>query len=299
MNSVIEPDQKLKRDNGFKREMVMKQTLKRIKGKNGRHRTDMLKNNSILTLLYVSRVFCSSLPVLGVPVKKFFDFVFDIMVRVISKKKFYVGAYTIFEVTPGAMVSDSPLLGKSSTGFSFPGTSVEVKSLRIVLQNTTPLSERRGRWSMVFVPYRERTSRRDIKKNFYFMKFTELASMPYAVQGLASDDLMVKFSMKNHNDYCSRPRQMRDSIGIVMVIWDTNFNQPSAILGNQHFNCEMMMTGEVMPNTIFGASHRIEYPASMFRLRQLTTGGIARVEDDGRFTFEDYDRIYIEHQLQA
>lgn len=249
----------------------------------------------------VARVLISSLPIENVVISTIFDFAFNLIAKVIQGSSFYTGVYSIFEVTPGSMLSNSPLLAKNGSNYSFPGYPVNVRYLRLKIKNTTSLSEHSGRWSAVFIPYREQHDPTNIKKNLADMTYHEVASMPHSITNEASKDIELYFKMRNNSDYCSRPRELGEPFGVVLVIWDTSLSGDliKTAITNSTFNCEIGMEGGVSPNVIFGPSHRTSYAPSTFEVKQVTAGDTVRVEEDGSIRFEDFSTFEARRRLSA
>ncbi|KAF5271924.1 hypothetical protein FQA39_LY07941 [Lamprigera yunnana] len=139
----------------------------------------------------------------------------------LSQVKNYIGAFAMFGVTPGSLLVNSPVLAKDTSGtFSFPSYSVKVKHLRFKLIDTTQAQERSDRWAAVFIPYREPHDANHYTTKLKDLTFAELVSMPAAVSGLCLKQLVINYRMRDLTDYCSRPRELAEEIGVVMIIWD-------------------------------------------------------------------------------
>lgn len=256
---------------------------------------------TFLGFMRVARILISSLPIENVTLTSIFDFLFNLIAKSISRVNYYTGVYSIFEITPGSMLANSPLLAKDGTNYSFPGYPVNIRYLRLKLKNTTSLSEHSGRWTAVFIPYREQHDPSHIKDNLKKMTYHEVSAMPHSVTNEASKDISLYFKMRNNSDYCSRPRELGEPFGVVLIIWDTSLSKDliTSPISNSTFNCEIAMEGGISPNVIFGPTHRTNYDSSVFTVKQITDGATVRVEGSGPPQFEEFSSFEARRRLSS
>ncbi|KAF5292488.1 hypothetical protein FQA39_LY14035 [Lamprigera yunnana] len=181
-------------------------------------RLSVTRNPSFISYLPLIRTILTCLPFTSSGI---FDLVFNYIIASLSQVKNYIGAFAMFGVTPGSLLVNSPLLAKDTSGtFSFPSYPVKVKHLRLKLIDTTQAQERSGRWAAVFIPYREPHDANHYTTKLKDLTFAELVSMPAAVSGPCLKQLVINYRMRDLTDYCSRPRELAEEIGVVMIIWD-------------------------------------------------------------------------------
>lgn len=257
----------------------------------GRYRTTVgyrnSTSNTVSNYLKIARIILASLPIstLGSSILNFINVAFEFISKQVpisseAEKTCVVGAYAMFGINPACLLFDSPLLAIDSDGsYNFPGHPVSMKHLRMRFKNVTKMSERSGKWAAVFIPYREFHDSTHYVSKIKDMTFTELAAMPYARVGEAHQDLIINYVMRNKNDYCARPREISEEIGICLVIWDNACRNSSVIetaFENAEFNCEIDIIGGCVPHIIFGPKHRVKYSAEKFKVRSVTTGEYVR-----------------------
>lgn len=217
-----------------------------------------------------------------------FALVFNFINQLIKGINNYTGAYGMFGVSAGAFLINSPLLAKDTSGkYTFPGYPVKIKHLSFVLRDTTQAQERSGRWAAVFIPYREEHDKNHYSVALSKLSYAEVAAMPYSVSGNCLKPLKLTYRMRNSAVYCARPRELKEEIGVVMIIWDTASrsvfsNKPD----NTSFNCEIEVTGGCVPHIILGPNHPVSYDEATFQIRQLTDGKVTRIHrEDGTVEF--------------
>lgn len=247
---------------------------KRGRGRSQKYSVNVHRNRGIISYLPLMRTTLTCLP-LGT-FNTAFDLVFNLVSQALGKVNYYTGAYGMFGVSAGAFLVNSPLLAKDSAGkFSFPGYPVKVKYLNFKLRDTTQAQERSGRWAAVFIPYREEHDRSHYSKILSALSYSEVAAMPYAVSGSCLNPLRISFRMRDPSDFCARPRELSEKVGVVMVIWDTGSRSDfKSKPDNISFNCEIEVSGGCVPHILFRPTHRALYDANVFKIRQITTGTV-------------------------
>lgn len=219
----------------------------------------------------MARVLITALNVSDI-VKTAFDVLFSFVSFDSGNKKNYRGAYSSFKITPGVLVKNSPLLAKNDTTYSFPGCPVSVQYINIKFKSVLQQSEKSGKWAVVFIPYREEHDDKNLPKQLADMTFAEVAAMPYAKTGRASQDLTITYRMRDKSAYCARPRELAEPLGIVYTIWDTSsrlsYKEP---MTNTDFNCEMEISAGCIPHIIFGPQHRVNYNSDVFDVKQINS----------------------------
>lgn len=271
-----------------------KRGAKRRPTRGNRYSLTVQRRGSIISFLPLMRTILTCIP-MDSALKKTFDVVFNLISRAINQTNNYVGAYAMFGVQAGALLINSPLLAPDSNGkYTFPGYPVRVKYINFILRDTTQAQERSGRWAAVFVPYREEHDSGHYANKLASLTYQELAAMPYAVSGTCLKPLRLSFRMRDPSDYCSRPRELAEELGVVMIIWDTGSRDDfTKKMDNTSFNCEIDVTGGCVPHVIFGPTHRVSYPADTFKIRSLTSGATRIHHEDGRIEFRHESDDYV------
>lgn len=250
----------------------------------------------------VARTVLASLPIstLGSQILNLVNVAFDFIAKVVAiseseSKTCVTGAYAMFGINPACLLFNSPLLAIDTDGaYNFPGHPVSMRHLHFRFRNVTKMSERSGKWAAVFIPYRETHDKTHYEQKIQDMTFPELAAMPYAKVGEAHQDLVISYYMRNRADYCARPREINEEIGICLVIWDNTSRNSSVITSafeNAEFNCEVDIIGGCVPHIIFGPQHRVKYQPSDFRIRSVTAGSSVRIHRGRvveRMSLEDF-----------
>lgn len=236
-----------------------------------------------LTYLRFVRTAISMLPTsTATGLIKLLDFAFDLIANVIAEKNYYTGAQSVIGVSPAALLSNSPLLAKVQNGYSFPGFPVSVTYISFRIKNTTKLSEHSGRWAAVFIPYREVHDASHYKK-LMNITYPELCAMPYSKSGAATTDLIITYRMRDKTNYCARPREITEEIGLLTVVWDSTARDGQLVtkaFTNNDFNCEIEIVGGCRPHVIFGPQHRNTYNETQFALRSITSGKEVRLHHE-------------------
>lgn len=201
---------------------------------------------------------------------------YDVALSLISilTSKTYVGSICAFELTPGSLLRESPLLAKiDSNNYSFPSRPIKVKNISIRITNTTAFGQRIGKWAAVYVPYREEHDAEKYSKNLKTLTYGEICQMPYARSGNCSQDLVLNFRNRNLADYCSRARELSEAIGALVVVWenyDRNESDYKTAFTNTDFSCEFELSGIVEPLVVYGPAHRSEYAKEVFQPKKIT-----------------------------
>lgn len=234
------------------------------------NRTRVINNNPGVNYLRFARSLTAYLPV-SKEIKTIFNFGFDYIIQKVANKDYYTGAMSMFAITPASLLYNSPLLAKSTAGYSFPGYPVAVKWLTIKIQNVTKLSERLGRWCAVFIPYLEIHDSKHYVTKLASMSYEDVVAMPHAKMAPAYQDIILNYRMNDRTAYCARPRELSEEIGIVVIMWNAlaldkyeQEFQPST------FECEVEVIGGVKPHVIFGPKHRTDYPEKTFNVVSKT-----------------------------
>lgn len=227
-------------------------------------RTSLARPNPAISWLSFARTLITSLPVNNAS-KTFFDILFNVIELTVGSITVKAGAYSAFQVTPGCLMKYSPYLAKDSNGtFTFPGHPIRVLDLRVKILPVTKMSERQGKWAAVFIPYKElhdAKSYQTVQK----MDFTEVSAMPYAVSNLANKNLFLTYKFRNPYDYCSRPRELNEAIGLIFIVWDASSrNDNTSDLDGGLFGCEIEIYGTCKPYPIFSSIHRVAYESKVF-----------------------------------
>lgn len=205
-------------------------------------------------------------------VRTLVDFIFGIIIKTLSSASYYAGAYCCLTITPGALVSSSPLLARTSdTGYNFPGHPVSLRFLNIQIRNVTKWSSHGGQWGAVFVPYRELHDEGKYVEQLKSTSFSELSQMPHARVRPASMDINIRFPMKDKTLYCARPRELDEGIGVLLVIWDSAQTPTNEKPTSADFTCEVTLEAGVQHHTVFGPTHRQNFEPSVFALKQHTS----------------------------
>lgn len=200
---------------------------------------------------------------------------------------YYAGAYCQFKITPGCLLRQSPLLAVDGEKYTFPGYPVSVRYVSITIKNTAAIFEYVGKWAAVYIPYLEAHDDKHYKDKIADLSFAEVAAMPYAKTGLSKQPLRINYRMRDKSAYCSRPRQLSDAIGVVIIVWDNlTRDHPTEKPINSQFNCEIELRSGTQPHVIFGPQHRVSYASSVFEPIRLTDGNVELVVgDDGSREF--------------
>lgn len=270
-----------------------KQNSKGKKGKGKRQpiryplrRFPIERRNSIIGWLPFARNLLATLPV-DQQLKTLFNIMFSIITWTVGQTTVQAGAYAAFEITPGSVLKYSPLLAEDSNGqFSFPGHPVRMRSLSMKVCPTSKLSERQGKWAAVFIPYRElhdSTHYTTISK----LDFVDVAAMPHAVTHTANRPIQINFKFRNQSEYCSRPRELKEAIGLLYIVWDSSSRaNPTEGIDGGLFGCEIELVGECQPYTIFGATHRVKFNPKVFEPPALNSSRYRNTNfDTGKITF--------------
>lgn len=259
--------------------------------------TGVSPRNSLATAasyVRVARFVITSLPVSGASTfSSLVDVMFNLYKSVIQSVSYYVGAYSMFKITPACLFRNSPLLAKDTSGiYTFPGHPVSIRDINFVFRNTTQISEHAGRWAVVFIPYREEHDDKNYIKVLQNLTFPETASMPHARIASATEDIRISFRMKDRTAYCARPRELTEAIGVVYIIWDnlrgTDTENQSAFT-NTNFNCEIDITAGASPHVIFGPQHRVAFQATDFDIPAITNGKQIRAHTPTGIEMRDYE----------
>lgn len=240
----------------------------------------MISNPSIIPILSMARVILSSLPFSGSNlILKLFDFGFNLIAKTLANNKYMTGAYGIFGITPGSLLVNSPLLAKIATGFSFPSHPVKMQFIKISVVNTAPVAARTGRWAAVYIPYREVHDSKHYESVKDFT-FNEVCAMPHSKSGPVTSPLTFNYRMRDKTDYCARPREITEEIGLFLVIWDSNSANPTAAFDNSSFNCEVEISGRCTPHVIFGPAHRVNFLETDLDIKARTKGDSVRIHHE-------------------
>lgn len=277
---------------------------RRVRQRNFRFPAATNNNAGLITTLRFLRVVLSSLPISGITtLTALFDFGFNLFAKTIGQQKSILGAYGMIGITPGSVLNNSPLLAEIGGGrYSFPGYPVSMRNLRIVLRNTTQMQERAGKWAAVLVPYRENHDAAHYTEALKTLTFQQLASMPHARSATANRNLIISYTMRDRTNYCARPRELGEEIAVLFVAWDNSARDDTGLktnFTNSSFNCEIELTGRCSPHPVFGAHHRVEYPATTFNIVAKTKGDTVRVEEEpGVFRFWEYDEFMLSQRMR-
>lgn len=200
--------------------------------------------------------------------------VFLSYVQLLTKVKSYVGCLCSFEVTPGSLLKDSPLLATiSQSVYSFPAIPVKTRHIKIRITNTTKLENRAGKWAAVYIPYRELHDAGKYSDELLKTTYSEMCQMPNAKSGNCNQDLVVNYRPRDKSDYCARARELDETIGILAVAWecyDRLEEDYAKAFDNTEFSCEFEISGTIDPLVTFGPKHRKEYSASVFEPKPVT-----------------------------
>lgn len=256
-------------------------------------RVTQTASNSV-QFMRLMRIIIASLP-LDDGLQSLFDVIFNYIIKQVTGQKeavdYFTGAYCIFKITPGILLSMSPLLAESADGYSFPGYPVSVRYVGMTIVNTSKMSEKSGRWAAVFIPYREIHDDKNIPATLQKLTFQQVCAMPHAISAPANVALKIHFKMRDRTMYCARPRELTEPIGICAVFWDTSRDKDimKKSFDNSLFSCEINMYAGCLPHVIFGPDHRKNYPASTFTIPTLTNGEARIHQEDGNVLFAKYD----------
>lgn len=231
------------------------------------------RSSSIIGYMRIVRTVMAALPISS-GITGLFDVTFNLIKSIISNVSYFHGAYAMFSIRVGALMINSPLMAVNTTNLSFPGYPVSTRWLNIKIRNTTTNNERGGRWAAVFIPFREmHDSKHYTEVLTNGVTFEEVSSMPYSRVSDARKDILIKFVMRDKTMYCARPRELSESLGIVIVVWDTgsrdSFEKETT---NSMFNCEFELEAGCLPHPIFGPSHRVNYIKSDIDIKSITDG---------------------------
>lgn len=279
-----------------KQNIVRRKQIKRRARPFRRFRTITSSRNggssNFLGYMNFARTLISSLPVSGLSkILALFDFAFNLIISTLATNNYYRGAYSMFGITPAALLVNSPLLAQTNGGLSFPGYPVSMKWLKFRITSTTKNAEKSGRWAAVYIPYIELHDADHYTKVIKDLTYAEVVSMPHSKSGTANKDLHIMYRMNDKTAYCARPREITEDIGLLYIIWDTSSSDSFANAPvNSVFNCEIEVQGGCVPHVIFGPTHRTEYALEKFKLHAITQG------DSARYHHEDGT---IEHILLA
>lgn len=232
----------------------------------------------------VARIASALLPIKDLPdYVKLAQVIFNFIVSKIGGSSYYRGAYSMVNITPGALVYNSPLLAKDTSGkYTFPGYPIQMKWINIKILNTTQHQERSGRWAAVFIPFRELHDKDHYTKVLENFTYSEVASMPYARSASSGQPINIHYKMRSLADYCARPRELGEEIGVLFMVWDhpgRGKDQISTAFTNTEFSCDIEFSAGLVPHVIFGSQHRIVYEPSVFDVKCLTNGKVSRVHD--------------------
>lgn len=248
------------------------------------------RSSSLVSFMRIVRTVLAALPVITggnvVSLLGIFDVSFNFIKSIINAKTYYNGAYAMFKIRAGALMMNSPLMAKSSTNLSFPGYPISTRWMKIKIRNTTSNSERSGRWAAVFIPFRE------IHDDSHYRTiltsgttFEEVSTMPYARVSDARSDLFINFNMRDKTMYCARPRELTESLGLILICWDTGSRDDfSGMLTNTMFNCEIELEAGCLPHPIFGPAHRVDYVPKDIDILSITDGSSTLVLDRDKGT---------------
>lgn len=205
-------------------------------------------------------------------VRALVDFFFGLVIRTLAGTSYYAGAYCCLTITPGALVSSSPLLAKTSdTGYNFPGHPVSLRFINIQIRNVSKWSSQGGQWGAVFVPFREMHDEGKYITQLKSTSFSELSQMPHSRVRPATMDIQIRFPMRDRTLYCARPRELHEGIGVLLVIWDSAQAPTNEQPTSADFTCEVTLESGVQHHTVFGPTHRQNYDPKIFTLKQNTT----------------------------
>lgn len=262
-------------------------------------------SGSVSPYTLVSRVLTATLPFLvGGKAPNFltlFPLVFNLIKDVLDQTTYYRGAYCMFKLTPGSLLSQSPLLAQNGLKYSFPGYPVSIKHVTFRIINTTRFQDHIGKWAAVFIPYREIHDDSHYTKVLKDLTFVEVAAMPFAKSGICMQDLVLSFKMRDKTSYCARPRELTEAVGVVLVVWDNSATDGSVIgtaPTNSTFSCEVDMRAGIVPHVIFGPQHRIDHDPADFSVPCLTDGSI-RVHRGREIFYEGYEDVMANEQLAS
>jgi len=229
------------------------------------------------------------------PLRSTMDVIFDYIRNKLSDREYDIGVYAMFGLNPASMLVNSPLLAPTPNGTSFPGHPVSVKRIEVTIHNTTPGSERSGRWAAVLIPYIEAHDASHYAAKMKDLTFIEVAAMPHSRVNTADKDIRLSYRMRDKVAYCARPREIAEEIACVFIIWDTcdgskmvNPNGSANIQPSQ-FKCDISITGLCRPHVIFGPKHRVTYDDTTFDINKKTVGGVRLHHPDGRIEHLPYD----------
>lgn len=222
--------------------------------------------------------------------------VFLSYVQLLSTVKSYVGCICSFELTPGSLLKESPLLAQlTQNTYSFPAIPVKVRHIKIRVTCTTRMDNRMGKWAAVYIPYRELHDAGKYSETVKNLTFAELCQMPNARSGNCSQDLVINFRARDRSDYCARARELTEPIGILTVAWenyDRTETEYEKAFDNTDFSCEFEISGTVDPLVVFGPSHRSKFASSTFEPKPVTTSDKAlTILNDGRRFYGSDDEL--------
>lgn len=225
----------------------------------------------------VRRILTASLPFVitgkTITLLNIFDLAFNLFKLTVDKQDYFTGAYCIYKITPGCLVKQSPLLAQSGTNYTFPGHPVSIKFISFIIHSTASLGSYAGKWAAVFIPFLEMHDDSHYSTVITSLTFDEISAMPHAVVGPTFTDLRIMYRMRDRTAYCARPRELKESIGLVVVAWDNQArDSPDAKPLNSQFNCEFELTAGFQPHVIFGPQHRVEHAEKVFKPICLTDG---------------------------
>lgn len=253
------------------------------------------------TLMKVARLISTAVKVTTVPdYIRLGELIFNFIASKFTATELYHGAYAMMGITPGMLVINSPLLAPVTNGFSFPGYPVSIKWIQIKLMSNLQHSERAGRWAAVLIPYREEHDNQHYDKLLEKLTYSEVVAMPHSKSASAGTPLHIKYVMRDRINYCARPRELKEEIAVLYVIWD-DVSRGSDIVTKEitptEFGCDLEISAGIRPHVIFGPKHRVDYIPSVFEVKSKTTG-LTRMHSEGKITFVKPFRRPIETEFE-
>lgn len=241
-------------------------------------RTDARQNNrnGFMKMMRFGRTLLTGFPLTDASMMLV---LYDVALSLVSllTSKLYVGSICAFELTPGSLLHESPLLAKvDANNYSFPSRPIKVKNITIRITNTTAFGQRLGKWAAVYVPYREEHDAEKYSGELKTLSYSQICQMPYARSGNCSQDLVLSFRNRNIADYCSRARELSEAIGALVVVWenyDRNEADYKTAFTNTDFSCEFELSGVVEPLVVYGPNHRTSFAKEVFQPKKITVSG--------------------------
>lgn len=131
--------------------------------------------------------------------------------------------------------------------FSTPLVDGRLINLSITCRPDTKISDRRGKWGMCYVPFRNPKDKETARASFKTITLVELAAMPYSMVGPADKTLSVQFNPTARDGAAFGYLPMDEDMGLLVVVFTLeNREDYSKELNSNNFAPNITVKGKVV-----------------------------------------------------